>query len=84
MKYNEEVAYNLGLSLEDIYVLEKIENNIRDTNLSKDGNNGEFSFNQVDLFKMCKFVFSCIFFKELIHPRISYKFHTHRVNFTTI
>lgn len=57
MKYNEEVAYNLGLSLEDIYVLEKIENNIRDTNLSKDGNNGEFSFNQVDLFKMCKFVF---------------------------
>ena len=48
MKYNEEVAYNLGLSLEDIYVLEKIENNIRDTNLSKDGNNGEFSFNQVD------------------------------------
>lgn len=57
MKYNEEVAYNLGLSLEDIYVLEKIEDNIRDTVLSKDGNNGEFSFNQVDLFKMCKFVF---------------------------
>lgn len=57
MKYNEEVAYNLGLSLEDIYVLEKIEDCIRDTNLSKDGNNGEFSFNQVELFKMCKFVF---------------------------
>lgn len=57
MKYNEEVAYNLGLSLEDIYVLEKIEDNIRDTVLSKDGNNGEFSFNQVDLFKLCKFVF---------------------------
>lgn len=57
MKYNEEVAYNLGLTLEDIYVLEKIDDYIRDTNLSKDGNNGEFSFNQVDLFKMCKFVF---------------------------
>lgn len=57
MKYNEEVAYNLGLTLEDIYVLEKIDDYIRDTNLSKDGNNGEFSFKQVDLFKMCKFVF---------------------------
>ena len=60
MKYNEEVAYDLGLSLEDIYVLEKIEDRIRDTYLSKDGNNGEFSFNQVELFKICKFVFKQI------------------------
>ena len=28
MKYNEEVAYDLGLSLEDLYVLQKIEDKI--------------------------------------------------------
>ena len=57
MKYNEEVAYDLGLSLEDLYVLQKIEDKIKDTNLSTYGDKGEFTFNQVDLFKICKFVF---------------------------
>lgn len=57
MKYNEEAAYNFGLTLEDIYVLEKIEDFILNTTISKDGDRGEFTFNQVDLFKICKFVF---------------------------
>lgn len=64
MKYNEEVAYDLGLSLEDLYVLQKIEDKIKDTNLSTYGDKGEFTFNQVDLFKICKFVFKQVIGEE--------------------
>lgn len=56
MKYKENVILDLNMTLEDDYVLSKIEE-MQNTNLVKDGDEGSFSFNLTDLFKKCPMIF---------------------------
>ena len=56
MRYNEEVVLDIGMTLEDDYVLSKIED-MQNTTSVKDGDRGSFSFNLTELFKKCPMVF---------------------------
>lgn len=56
MRYNEEVVLDMDMTLEDDYVLSRIED-IQNTTSVKDGNKGSFSFNLTELFKRCPMVF---------------------------
>ncbi|MGL4801974.1 MAG: hypothetical protein ACRC18_06885 [Cetobacterium sp.] len=56
MRYNEEVAVSLDFTLEDDYVLSKIED-MQNTTIIRDGDLGSFSFNLTDLFIRCPMVF---------------------------
>lgn len=56
MRYNEKVAIDLGITLEEDYVLSKIED-MQNTYIVRDGDKGSFTFSLTDLFKRCPMVF---------------------------
>lgn len=56
MRYNENVCIDLGITLEDDYIISKIED-MQNTIYIKYGNAGTFNFSLTDLFIKCPMIF---------------------------